>query len=303
MKNKSVAPSSNWKQLLNAGAVQQTKKRKSNNDNAEHRSKRSKKTSEKSSAQPAKKQVNKEELWFGEDIDDESFAKAYGVTKTKTTDGTQMTKASLKEAMVKQMNSAEGDKAKMGKFVAIDCEMVGVGEGGIASALARVSLVNYHGAVLLDTYVKPMERVTDYRTFVSGIEPKHLKDAISFQEAQRLVNDIIKDRILVGHAVYNDLEVLMLPHPKLMIRDTSRYKPFKDLAKGRTPGLRMLVEKVLNIDIQKGSHSSVEDARFTMMLYRKVKDDWEKHLGSRIGLKMKAMAKKLEKKDAKRNKK
>lgn len=158
----------------------------------------SEKSSEKSSAQqPTKKQVNKEELWFGEDIDDESFAKAYGVTKTKTVDGTQMTKATLKEAMVKQMNSVEGDKAKyvifnhgimqvnahrhvylcrMGKFVAIDCEMVGVGEGGIASALARVSLVNYHGAVLLDTYVKPMERVTDYRTFVSGIEPKHLKD-------------------------------------------------------------------------------------------------------------------------------
>lgn len=65
---------------------------------------------------------------------------------------------------------------RIGKYVAIDCEMVGVGEGGIASALARVSLVNYHGAVLLDTYVKPMERVTDYRTFVSGIEPKHLKD-------------------------------------------------------------------------------------------------------------------------------
>ncbi|CDS06300.1 hypothetical protein LRAMOSA08828 [Lichtheimia ramosa] len=303
MKNKSVPPSSNWKQLLNAGAVQQTKKRKSNNDNTQHRSKRSKKTTEKSTVQSTKKQVNKEELWFGDDIDDESFAKAYGVTQSKTINGIEMTKTTLKEAMVKQMNSVEGDKAKIGKYVAIDCEMVGVGEGGIASALARVSLVNYHGAVLLDTYVKPMERVTDYRTFVSGIEPKHLKDAITFQEAQKLVNDIIKDRILVGHAVHNDLEVLMLPHPKLMIRDTSRYKPFKELAKGRTPGLRMLVEKVLNIDIQKGSHSSVEDARFTMMLYRKVKDEWEKQLGSRIGLKMKAMAKKLEKKDAKRSNK
>ena len=68
--------------------------------------------SEKSSVQSTKKQINKEELWFGEDIDDESFAKAYGVTKLKTADGTQMTKTTLKEAMVKQMNAVEGDKAK-----------------------------------------------------------------------------------------------------------------------------------------------------------------------------------------------
>ena len=62
----------------------------------------------------------------------------------------------------------------MGKFVAIDCEMVGVGPGGLDSALARVSIVNFNGAVLLDAYVKPLEKVTDYRTHVSGIHPKHL---------------------------------------------------------------------------------------------------------------------------------
>jgi RNA exonuclease 4 len=52
--------------------------------------------------------------------------------------------------------------------------MVGVGPEGEESALARVSLVNYNGAVLMDEYVKPMERVTDFRTAVSGITPKHL---------------------------------------------------------------------------------------------------------------------------------
>jgi hypothetical protein len=52
--------------------------------------------------------------------------------------------------------------------------MVGVGPDGEESALARVSLVNYNGALLLDEYVKPLERVTDFRTAVSGITPKHL---------------------------------------------------------------------------------------------------------------------------------
>lgn len=52
--------------------------------------------------------------------------------------------------------------------------MVGVGPNGSESSLARVSLVNYHGAVILDEFVRQRERVTDYRTFVSGIRPLDL---------------------------------------------------------------------------------------------------------------------------------
>jgi hypothetical protein len=52
--------------------------------------------------------------------------------------------------------------------------MVGVGPDGEESALARVSLVNFNGTLLMDEYVKPLERVTDFRTAVSGITPKHL---------------------------------------------------------------------------------------------------------------------------------
>jgi len=38
-------------------------------------------------------------------------------------------------------------------IVALDCEMVGVGFDGEQSALARVSIVDWNGFVLLDTYV------------------------------------------------------------------------------------------------------------------------------------------------------
>ena len=47
--------------------------------------------------------------------------------------------------------------------------MVGVGIDGSESSLARVSLVNYHGVVQLDEYVKQREKVVDYRTRYSGI--------------------------------------------------------------------------------------------------------------------------------------
>jgi RNA exonuclease 4 len=79
----------------------------------------------------------------------------------------------------------------------------------------------------------------------------------------------------------------MLRHPNLLIRDTSKYKPFREMTGGRTPGLKKLVNSVLNISIQSGSHSSVEDARFTMSLYKHVKTDWEKSFGAKRGLEMK----------------
>ena len=47
--------------------------------------------------------------------------------------------------------------------------MVGVGIKGAESSLARVSLVNYYGAVQLDEFVRQRERVVDYRTQWSGV--------------------------------------------------------------------------------------------------------------------------------------
>lgn len=40
------------------------------------------------------------------------------------------------------------------KYVALDCEMVGIGSDGKKSALARVSMVDWDGNVLMDTFVK-----------------------------------------------------------------------------------------------------------------------------------------------------
>ncbi|CAN6633852.1 RNA exonuclease 4 [Trichomonascus vanleenenianus] len=166
-------------------------------------------------------------------------------------------------------------KADAGSYVAIDCEFVGVGHLGSRSALARVSIVNYYGTVLLDKFVKPKERVTDWRTWVSGVSPKDMKDAITFEEAQKLAADVFKNRIVVGHAVYNDLKALMLSHPKSSIRDTSNHRPFRKLCKG-APGLKRLAEELLEMEIQTGEHSSVEDAQATMLLFRLNKSEFDK---------------------------
>lgn len=166
--------------------------------------------------------------------------------------------------------------AELGNYVAIDCEMVGVGPNpDHDSALARVSIVNFHGEQVYDSFVRPKEMVTDWRTYVSGILPKHMVEARSFEQAQKDVSDILEGRVLVGHAVGNDLDALLLGHPKRDIRDTSKYPPYRKIAGGGSPRLKVLASEYLGLNIQTGSHSSVEDARATMMLYRREKKGFE----------------------------
>ncbi|CAI4050875.1 putative 3'-5' exonuclease SKDI_15G0790 [Saccharomyces kudriavzevii IFO 1802] len=166
---------------------------------------------------------------------------------------------------------------EIGKYIAMDCEFVGVGPEGKESALARISIVNYFGHVVLDEFVRPREKVVEWRTWVSGVKPEHMKDAITFKDAQKRTADILEGRFLVGHALKHDLEALMLSHPKSMLRDTSRHLPFRQAyAKGKTPSLKKLTREVLKIAIQEGEHSSVEDARATMLLYKKEKAEFEK---------------------------
>ncbi|KAL6451031.1 REX4 RNA exonuclease 4 [Candida maltosa Xu316] len=159
-------------------------------------------------------------------------------------------------------------KLDPGKYVSLDCEFVGIGPEGLESALARVSIVNYYGVILYDAYVRPNEKVTDFRTWVSGIRSFNLRDADDLKTAQKKTADIIEGKILVGHAVSNDLEMLFLSHPKSMIRDTSRFKKFRETAGGKAPSLKKLMKEFMDFEIQVGEHSSVEDARATMLLFR-----------------------------------
>jgi RNA exonuclease 4 len=187
-------------------------------------------------------------------------------------------------------NEGVSEVALPGKYVALDCEMVGIGpEPNRDSALARVSLVNFHGHQVYDSYVQVPRKldITDYRTAVSGIEPKHLRADVArpFDEVRDDIKVLLEGRILVGHAVKNDLDVLNLKHDKRFIRDTCKFSKFRELAiiPGRTPGLKLLAEKLLGVEIQVGAHSSVEDARATMALYRLDKAEFEKEIRQTYG--------------------
>ncbi|NWS66965.1 AEN nuclease, partial [Crotophaga sulcirostris] len=172
---------------------------------------------------------------------------------------------------------------RQGKYVAIDCEMVGTGPKGRLSELARCSVVNYDGDVIYDKYVQPELPIVDYRTRWSGITKRHMKSAIPFKVAQAEILKILKDKIVVGHAIHNDFQALKYFHPKDRTRDTSRIPVLNQkagLPSKASVSLKSLARHLLQKKIQVGckGHSSVEDAQTAMELYRLVEVQWETEL-------------------------
>lgn len=194
--------------------------------------------------------------------------------------------AAEREKIQKSLSKVSEDERS--KYLALDCEMVGVGTGGKQSALARVSITDFDGEVILDSYVQVLEKVTDFRTFVSGVRAKDIqvsknKSALGFQECRMKVGKLLLNKVLVGHSLHNDLKALLLDHPKKDVRDTARFPDFmkvtgKNGGKLRPRKLKDLAKEKLGIDIQMEgqAHSSVEDARATMELYKNVRNKWEK---------------------------
>lgn len=86
----------------------------------------------------------------------------------------------------------------------------------------RVCIVNNLGTVLLDKHVRPAERVTDFRTQFSGIRPADLKGAESLEDVAAEVAKLVEGRILVGHAITNDLQASSPHHQWAAYRSADR---------------------------------------------------------------------------------
>uniref|UniRef100_A0A671QQU2 RNA exonuclease 4 n=1 Tax=Sinocyclocheilus anshuiensis TaxID=1608454 RepID=A0A671QQU2_9TELE len=216
------------------------------------------------------------DIWF-DDVDPDDIEAALGPEAAdivRKRSGMLKSSAEVTEKVLVKEHGFEG----LTRAVAMDCEMVGVGCDGEDSILARVSIVNHFGKCIYDKYIKPTEKVMDYRTAVSGIRPADIENGEDIKTVQKEVAQILEGRILVGHAIHNDLKILLLDHPKKMIRDTQKYKPFRQRVKSARPALRVLCKEILSVKVQQGEHSSVQDAQATMRLYTLVKKQWEAEL-------------------------
>ncbi|EIW70330.1 hypothetical protein TREMEDRAFT_38107 [Tremella mesenterica DSM 1558] len=166
------------------------------------------------------------------------------------------------------------------RYVAMDCEMVGV-RGG--QALAKVGIVDHTGSILLDSYVfVHPQNVIDWRTKTSGIKLGDLDGAPTFGKIRTVVKGIVQDKIIVGHALFNDLAAVQHRHTYEDTRDTSMYIPFRKLMgvenEGILPSLKKLAQKVLGVEIQQDVHCPIEDARTTLNLFLTIREECEKSI-------------------------
>jgi len=198
--------------------------------------------------------------------------------------GEEKNSSSRKNIMLsKKLHDAPLQKKDI--YFALDCEMVGVGPDGLNSALARLTIINWDNELVLDTYVKVRDEVTDYRTFISGIKQEHIESdsAMTLEEAQYVASNILTGKILIGHGLENDLKAIGIGHPWCDIRDTAAYEPYmQSVKKGEALVLRprklrdlaweKLGKKIQLIGI---AHSPIEDAIAAMDLYKNLRINWE----------------------------
>lgn len=213
--------SSNWKKML-----QQMEDEKKKTGNLSNRTKERKFQNSKQSATSNIQKENKNqhtsavkkdlepEIWF-DNVDKCLIepSENYPTSQTSNLSNKEKENASLNEDPLVKEKSFKG----LTKAISMDCEMVGVGYKGNDSVLARVSIVNHFGHCVYDKYVKPREKVTDYRTAVSGIRPSDIENANNFKEVQKEVSDILTNRVLVGHAIRHDLKVIKFHFDRLIV--------------------------------------------------------------------------------------
>jgi RNA exonuclease 1 len=116
--------------------------------------------------------------------------------------------------------------------------------------------------VLLDSLVKPIWPVVDYRTFVNGIAAEHLANVeFTLRHAQAFMMALCSsETVIVGQALHNDLAALRMEH--YCVADSACLFKAQD-SPTATVGLRDLAASVLKKAMPE-KHDSVNDARMAL---------------------------------------
>ncbi|CAG8814082.1 10838_t:CDS:2, partial [Gigaspora margarita] len=156
------------------------------------------------------------------------------------------------------------------EYVALDCEFMHIGPQGatiLNTVVAQVAIVDYEGNIILNEYVRPDAPMSYWRT---------PRDYLYIN-----VHQIVKDKIIVGYNLYNDITGLRITNPSDMLRDVELC-PKYSLGRGvGTLSLKAAVQMDLNRTIQQSNfhdahiNSYVEDALATMELFRINRDFWD----------------------------
>lgn len=146
----------------------------------------------------------------------------------------------------------------------------------IIYGISRVAITDYQGNVVLDTFVRPTQPVTDYRYQETGLQPAYLASAPYFHTVQQQVMSLIQEKILIGYALWHFFSVLGIAHPALDTRDVAIFLPFRRSLRCRQIlPLPILVNRLMGRNIGLGYEHPVENARAALDLFRTCQELWE----------------------------
>jgi len=144
--------------------------------------------------------------------------------------------------------------------VAMDVERVcSSRQGKNVEEPIHVTLISYDGQVIYSTYVMPRYKVIDYREKITGIIDFSKYDFRLYDDVKLDIDRIIGDSIVVGHAIFDDLDLFGLK---------KTYFDTLSLVDGQRVSLQVMMAYVFGVAIQNGVHSSIDDAMSAMLLYR-----------------------------------
>ena len=107
-------------------------------------------------------------------------------------------------------------------------------------------------------FLKKIKIWTFYNSVIVGV-----------RKSKKLI--FVLDCFNLTHCV---LQVLFLTHPHSEIRDTQKYKPFRELFNNRSPALKKLTDKLLGVSVQEGQHSSVGGTLVTFYYKKSTRGDY-----------------------------
>ncbi|KAK0328671.1 hypothetical protein LTR82_000603 [Friedmanniomyces endolithicus] len=148
--------------------------------------------------------------------------------------------------------------------------------------VGRISIVNYFGQIIYDVFAyydeEPGKTIAlppadlNLGVYWRDLCPENGARPIS--EVENNIRNILRRaKIVVGHAIANDIKVFSEGvFDRIAVRDTQLHEPWrKEYGKApqHMPKLAVLTCYLLRKHIQGDEHSSVEDARATMLLVRR----------------------------------
>jgi len=151
-----------------------------------------------------------------------------------------------------------------------------------SKAPVSITILDGNGTELMDTIITPRHRIIKLGDEYHGIKEIQLRRQYDEYAALKMVRELCRGKILVGHDLQMELNHLCIDKNSLLgIRDLAGTKTFRKYkvypkADGQLYKLKTLAAKFLGRSIQqKGNHSSNEDTFAIMQIYRCIEEAYE----------------------------